>query len=132
MATPMHLIKIRWPERILDYLLKRYPCDFCRGACWQSSKYSSQYPEQGKITEMSYWDCNKCQVKYWNNHEGDKITRLQAVINNKIYVVYLEKNSSSVYTDPCLFVDKIIDFPYRLDITPKNVKDKLQTILTFL
>lgn len=132
MATSMHLIKIRWPERILDYLLKRYPCTYCHRACPQSSKYSSKHVYKDKVIKLNYWDCQRCQVKYWNNSEGTKITRLQSIVNDKIYVVYLEKNSSSVYIEPWLFNDKIIDFPYRLDITPKNVKDKLQTILTFL
>ena len=122
----MYPVKISWYERIQDRLQKRYPCDYCHRACPQQSKWTDKVN-----TELSYWDCDKCQAKYWGIPE-DKTIKFLIYLDNDEYGIYLRKNSTSIYLNPQEFGSEITSIPYRLNITPQNAKDKLKTILTFL
>jgi hypothetical protein len=86
------------------------------------------------------WRCSSCQVIRIFEKGTGIITQIDCDLKDKMYTVslYHIEEVSKILTwgkydeVDVRFGDVIMVFNFIIDITPQNIKEKLQTILTFL
>lgn len=135
-ATPMYPIKISRKEKFLDWLLKRYTCRFCHKACYKHHAYSDD-EELGLDSDCTIvmWRCGPCLAQYNIGFGWEKeITTiyLETFIRMKPYMVYLNLRTNTSWITETFNNEIIKEFDYLLPITPTNINQKVETILTFL
>ena len=129
--TPMYHHKITWKERLLDWALNRYRCQFCRKACHKYAMYSDAEFRVHDVYTAVIWVCPPCKASYYINWENklQSIT-LETDIKLITYQFHLNlvKNTSCVWKKGVSFG---LSFPYIVKVTPQNINQKLRTLLTF-
>src|SRR5208283_2517813 len=103
------------------------PCPYCPGFLL--------YEKVGDL-----WRCTSCQVvRILDSKRGVEITQMDCYVGDKLYSVslYHTEGASKIIAwnqrDAGLdvrFGDVVAEFNFVIDITPRNIKEKLKTILT--
>jgi hypothetical protein len=114
-------------------------CNFCNEPCNKGGVSSAHMDESLNLSMYRWWHCDKCHVSFLVYQDLVNELELRTSLNNRFYVVkvYFDLGRTEIFNwkddKPELAGDRlIIKLPAILDVTPKTLVHKLQTILTFL
>lgn len=111
-------------------------CNFCNAPCSRGGAVPS---ENDFLTMYRWWHCDQCHVSFLVFQDSVNQLELRASVNKKLYIVrvHFELGCTEILVwkddKPELSGDQlIIKLPSILNLTPKTLANKLQTVLTFL